>query len=86
MTRFFSVTHCGMGVPPVIFVRARAGSPCHNASPTAHPDTTESSDLILLFRMQFGTLFPERATPDARERVPTRPLRGHTPTRSSPDG
>ena len=24
-----------MGVPPVIFVRARAGRPCHNASPTA---------------------------------------------------
>jgi hypothetical protein len=36
-----------MGVPPVIFARARAGRPCHNASPTAHPDSTESRDLNL---------------------------------------
>jgi hypothetical protein len=44
---FFSATHCGMGVPPVIFVRARAGRPCHNASPTAHANSTESRDLNL---------------------------------------
>ena len=49
MIRFFSVTHCGMGVPPVVFVRARAGRPCHNASLTAHADSTESRDLRLGF-------------------------------------
>jgi hypothetical protein len=28
--------------PPVIFVQARAGRPCHNASPTVHANSTDS--------------------------------------------
>ncbi len=63
---FFSVTHCGMGVRRDLCAR-RAGRPCHNASPTAHADSTESRDLTLAKKLDNGRIeAPTRETPFRR--------------------
>ncbi len=70
MIRFFAATHCGMGVPPVILVRARSGRRCHNASPTAHADSTESRDLSIGFPaclLSSGSLSTDSPVRQARQ-------------------
>ncbi len=41
----FSATHCGMGVPPVIFVASTGGTPMSQCEPDGSRDSTESRGL-----------------------------------------